>query len=66
MKMVDESHAGKTKRSKAPDSRNSSDESSGTRVCARVRNPLLSENDLDAMRQKLQLTNSLILKYATV
>ena len=49
-------------RSKAPDSRNSSVENSGTRVCAWVRIPLLSENVLNTMRQSLQLTNSVILE----
>ena len=49
-------------RSKAPGSRNSTVENSGTRVCAWVRIPLLSENVLNTMRQSLQLTNSLILE----
>ena len=49
-------------RSKAPDSRNSSVENSGTRVCAWVRIPLLSENVLNTMKQSLQLTNSVILE----
>ena len=49
-------------RSKVPDSRNSSVENSGTRVCAWVRIPLLSENLLNTMRQSLQLTNSVILE----
>ena len=49
-------------RSKAPDSRNSSIENSGTRVCAWVRIPLLSENVLNTMRQSLQPTNSVILE----
>ena len=49
-------------RSKAPDSRNSSVENSGTRVCAWVRIPLLSENVLKTTRQNLQLTNSVILE----
>ena len=49
-------------RSKAPDSRNSSVENSGTRVCAWVRTPLLSENVLKTTRQSLQLTNSVILE----
>ena len=49
-------------RSKAPDSRNSSVENSGTRVCAWVRIPILSENVLKTMRQSLQLTNSVILE----
>ena len=49
-------------RSKALDSRNSSVENSGTRVCAWVRIPLLSENVLITMRQSLQLTNSVILE----
>ena len=50
------------KRSEAPDSRNSSDENSGTRVCAWVRIPLLSENVLNTMKQSLQLTKSVILE----
>ena len=49
-------------RSKAPDSRNSSVENSGTRVCAWVPIPLLSENVLNTMRQSLQLTNSVLLE----
>ena len=49
-------------RSKAPDSRNSFVENSGTRVCAWVRIPILSENVLNTTRQSLQLTNSIILK----
>ena len=49
-------------RSKALDSRNSSVENSGTRVCAWVRTPLLSENVLKTTRQSLQLTNSVILE----
>ena len=49
-------------RSNATDSRNSSVENSGTRVCAWVRIPLLSENVLNTMRQSLQLTNSVILE----
>ena len=49
-------------RSKDPGSRKSLVENSGTRVCARVRIPLLSENVLNTMRQSLQLTNSLILE----
>ena len=49
-------------RSEAPDSRKSSVENSGTRVCAWVWFPLLSENDLNTMRQSLQLTNSVILE----
>ena len=49
-------------RSKAPDSRNSSVEKSGTRLCAWVRTPLLSENVLKTTRQSLQLTNSVILE----
>ena len=49
-------------RSKAPDSRNASVENSGTRVCAWVRIPLLSENVLNTMKQSLQLTNSVILE----
>ena len=67
-KMLDECQAGKAQRSNAPDSRNFSVQTSGKRMSARagVRIPLLSENVLDAMRQNLQLTNSLILKYAWV
>ena len=49
-------------RSKAPDSRHPSIENSGTRVCAWVRIPLLSENVLKTMRQSPQLTNSVILE----
>ena len=49
-------------RSKAPDSRKSSVENSGTRVCAWVRMPLLSENVFNTTRQSLQLTNSIILE----
>ena len=49
-------------RSKATDSRNSSVENSGTRVCASVRFPLLSENVLNTMRQSLQPTKSVILE----
>ena len=49
-------------RSKAADSTNSSVEKPGTRVCAWVRIPLLSENVLNTMRQSLQLTNSFILE----
>ena len=49
-------------RSKAPDSRNSSVENSGTRVCAWVRIPLLLENVLNTMKQSPQLTNSVILE----
>ena len=49
-------------RSKAPDSRHPSVENSGTRVCAWVRIPLLSENVLKTMRQSPQLTNSVILE----
>ena len=49
-------------RSKEPGSRKSSVENSGTRVCASVRIPLLSENVLSAMRQSLQLTNSVTLE----
>ena len=49
-------------RSKAPDVRKSSVENSGTRVCAWVRIPLLSENVLNTTRQSLQLTNSVILE----
>ena len=53
---------GMAERSKAPDSRNSSVENSGTRVSAWVRNPLLSENVLNTLKQSLQLTNSVILE----
>ena len=53
---------GMAERSKAPDSRNSSLENSGTRVCAWVRIPLLSENVLNTLKQSLQLTNSVILE----
>ena len=49
-------------RSEAPDSRNSSVENSGTRVCAWVRIQLLSENVLNTMKQSIQLTNSVILE----
>ena len=49
-------------RSKAPDSRNSTVENSGTRVCAWVRIPILSENVLNTRKQSLQLTNSVILE----
>ena len=49
-------------RSKAPDSRSSSVENSGTPPCAWDRIPLLSENVLNTMRQSLQLTNSIILE----
>ena len=49
-------------RSEASDWRNSSVKNSGTRVCAWVRIPLLSENVLNTMKQSLQLTNSVILK----
>ena len=49
-------------RSMAPDSRNSFVENSGTRVCAWVRIPILSEKVLNTTRQSLQLTNSIILK----
>ena len=52
----------KAERSEAPDSRNSSVENSGTRVCAWVRISLLSENVLNTMKQSLQLTNSVILE----
>ena len=45
-------------RSKAPDSRISSVENSGTHVCPWVRIPLLSDNVLNTMRQSLQPTNS--------
>ena len=48
------------KRYNAPDSGISSVETSGTRVCARVRIPLLSEKVLNTMRQILQLTNSVL------
>ena len=50
-------------RSEAPDSRNSSVKNSGTRVCAWVWFPLLSENDLNTMRQSSQPTNFVILKH---
>ena len=50
-------------RSKEPASRKSSVENCGTRVCAWVRIPHLSENVLNAMRQSLQLTNSIILEH---
>ena len=50
-------------RSKEPGSRKSSVENSGTRVCAWVRISLLSENVLNAMRQSVQLTNSIILEH---
>ena len=53
-------------RSKAPDARNYLFENGDTRVCAWVRSPLLSENISDVMRHKIQLTNSLILKYVWV
>ena len=49
-------------RSTAPDSRKSFVENSGTRVCAWVRIPILSENVLNTTRQSLQLTNSVILE----
>ena len=49
-------------RSKAPRSRKSSVENSGTRMCAWVRFQLLSSNVFDTMRQSLQLTNSVILE----
>ena len=49
-------------RSKAPDSRDSSVENSGTRVCAWVQILLLSQKVLNTIRQSLQLTNSLILE----
>ena len=49
-------------RSKAPNSRNSAVENSGTRVCVWFRIPLLSENVFNTMRQSLQLTNSVILE----
>ena len=48
--------------SKAPDSRSSPGKNSGTRLCAWVRIPLLSEHVLNTMRQSLQLTNSVILE----
>ena len=51
-------------RAKAHKSRNSSVEKSGTRVCARVRIALLSENVLDEVRQNFQLSNSPIQEYA--
>ena len=53
-------------RSKAPDARNYLFEKSDIRVWARVRSPLLSENISDVMGHKIQLTNSLILKYVRV
>ena len=49
-------------RSKEPGSRKSSVENSGTRMCAWVRIPLLSENILNTMRQSLWLTNSVTLE----
>ena len=49
-------------RSKEPGSRKSSVENSGTRGCAWVRIPLLSENVLNTMRQSLQPTNSVTLE----
>ena len=49
-------------RSKAPDSRKSFVEKSGTRVCAWVRIPILSENVLNTTRKSLQLTNSVTLE----
>ena len=49
-------------RSKSPGSRNSSVEKSGTRLCPWVRFPFLSENVSNAMRQSLELTNSVILE----
>ena len=49
-------------RSKAPGSRKSSVENSGTRMCAWVRIQLLSLNVFNTMRQSLQLTNSVILE----
>ena len=49
-------------RSKAPVSKNCSVENSGTRMCAWVRIPYLSENVSNAMRQSIELTNSLILE----
>ena len=53
----------RAERSKEPGSTNSSVENSGTRVCAWVRIPLLSENVLNAKRQSFQLTNSVILEH---
>ena len=53
-------------RSKIPDARNYLFENGDTRVCAWVRSPLLSENISDVMRDKIQLTNSLILKHVWV
>ena len=50
-------------RSKEPGSRKSSVDNSGTRLCAWVRIPLLSENALNAKSQSLQLTNSIILEH---
>ena len=50
-------------RSKELGSRKSSVENSSTRVCTWVRMPLLSENVLNAMRQSVQLTNSIILEH---
>ena len=52
----------KARRSEAPDTRNFAVENSGTRVCAWVRIPHLSENVLNTMRQSLRLTNSVILE----
>ena len=49
-------------RSRGQTQKNSSVENSGTRVCAWVRFPLLSENVLNTMSQSLQLTNSVILE----
>ena len=49
-------------RSKAPDSRYSSVENSGTRVCAWVLIPLLSESVWNTMRQSLQTTKSVTLE----
>ena len=49
-------------RSEVPDSRNSSVENSGTRVCAWVRIPILSENVMITMMHSLKLTNSVILE----
>ena len=48
------------KRYNAPDSGISSVENSGTRVCARVGLPLLSEKVFNTNRQILQLTNSVL------
>ena len=53
-------------RSKTPDARNYFFENGDTRVCPWVRSPVLSENISDVMRHKIQVTNSLILKYVWV